>query len=94
MLKVIRQRLSLHEHPDAVADALQAVPRSRPFGALAELAAIAVPTVVVASGDEADPEHPQAVGEAYAARDPRRAAGHSTSPAARRSPGRGASSRG
>ena len=25
------------------------------------------PTVVVASGDEADPEHPVAVGEAYAA---------------------------
>ena len=35
-------------------------------GPLDDLAAIAVPTVVVASGDEADPEHPQAVGEAYA----------------------------
>ena len=43
------------------------MPRSRPFGALDELAAIAVPTAVVASDDEADPEHPQAVGEAYAA---------------------------
>jgi hypothetical protein len=42
------------------------VPRSRPFGALADLAAITVPTIVVASADEADPEHPQAVGEAYA----------------------------
>jgi pimeloyl-ACP methyl ester carboxylesterase len=66
VLKVIRQRLALHEHPEALADALRAVPRSRPFGALADLEAIAVPTVVVASGDEADPEHPQAVGEAYA----------------------------
>jgi pimeloyl-ACP methyl ester carboxylesterase len=66
VLKVIRQRLALHEHPEAVADALHVVPRSRPFESLADLAAIAVPTVVVASDDEADPEHPQAVGEAYA----------------------------
>ena len=43
------------------------VPRSRPFGRSHELAAIAVPAAVVASGDEADPGHPQAVGEAYAA---------------------------
>ncbi len=66
VIKVIRQRLALHEHPDALADALRAVPRSRPFGALHDLSAIEVPTVVVASSDEADPEHPQAVGEAYA----------------------------
>jgi len=66
VIKVIRQRLALHEHPDAVADALHAVPRSRLFGSLDELSAIDVPTVVVASDDEADPEHPQAVGEAYA----------------------------
>jgi pimeloyl-ACP methyl ester carboxylesterase len=67
VLKVIRQRLSLHEHPEAVADALCAVPRSRPFGEVGELARIAVPVTVVASGDEADPGHPQAVGELYAA---------------------------
>lgn len=63
---VIRQRMSAHERPDAVADALEAVPRSRPFGELAELATIAVPTVVVASRDGADPRHPLAVGELYA----------------------------
>ncbi len=34
---------------------------------MSELGAIAVPAAVVASGDEADPEHPQAIGEAYAA---------------------------
>ena len=67
VLKVIRQRLAQHEHPDAVADALRVVPRSRPFEALAELGAIEVPTTVVASADEPDPGHPQAVGEAYAA---------------------------
>jgi pimeloyl-ACP methyl ester carboxylesterase len=66
VLKVIRQRLAQHEHPEAVADALRAVPRSRPFGELSELAAITAPTAIVASADEADPEHPQAVGEAYA----------------------------
>jgi pimeloyl-ACP methyl ester carboxylesterase len=67
VLRVIRQRLSAHEHPEALADALHAVPRSRPFADVAELSAIAAPTAVVASGDEADPGHPQAVGEAYAA---------------------------
>jgi pimeloyl-ACP methyl ester carboxylesterase len=64
--KVLRQRLSAHEHPLAVADALEAVPRSRPFETLQELRAIAVPSVVVASRDEADPGHPLAVGERYA----------------------------
>jgi pimeloyl-ACP methyl ester carboxylesterase len=66
VLKVIRQRLALHEHPGAVADALRAVPRSRPFRAVDELSAIKVPVSVVASNDEADPGHPVAVGEAYA----------------------------
>jgi 3-oxoadipate enol-lactonase len=65
VVKVIRQRLALHEHLDAVADALRAVPRSQPFGAWSDLAAIDAPTVVVASDDEADPDHPRAVGEAY-----------------------------
>ena len=67
VLTVIRQRLSAHEHPAAVADALSVVPRSHPFGSLAQLGAIDVPVSVVASGDEADPEHPQAIGERYAA---------------------------
>ncbi len=65
--KVTRQRLSQHLHLDAVADALRAVPRSRPFEDISELARIWVPAVVVASADEPDPGHPQAVGEAYAA---------------------------
>ena len=66
VFKVLRQRLSAHEHPYAVADALRAVPRSRPFEDWSELAELNVPTVVVASRDEADPEHPYAVGERYA----------------------------
>ena len=36
---VVRQRLSLHEHPAAVADAMEVVSRSRPFEGFAELAA-------------------------------------------------------
>jgi pimeloyl-ACP methyl ester carboxylesterase len=68
VITVIRQRLSEHLHPEAVADALAAVPRSRPFGELSELGAIVAPVAVVASSDDADPEHPFVVGEAYAAR--------------------------
>lgn len=64
---VLRQRLSAHEHPLAVADALEAVPRSRPFEAWEQLRSISVPTLVVASRDEADPDHPLAVAERYAA---------------------------
>jgi pimeloyl-ACP methyl ester carboxylesterase len=66
VLRVIRQRLALHEHPDAVADALRVVPRSRPFPDVDALRDIDAPTVVVASRDEADPGHPLEVGEAYA----------------------------
>ena len=63
---VLRQRLSAHEHPDAVADALRAVPRSRAFESWDELAELELPAVVVASRDDADPGHPYAVGERYA----------------------------
>jgi 3-oxoadipate enol-lactonase len=63
---VLRQRLAAHEHPGAVADALEVVPRSRPFEDMGQLALIDMPTVVVASRDEADPGHPLAVGEHYA----------------------------
>jgi pimeloyl-ACP methyl ester carboxylesterase len=63
---VLRQRLGAHEQPLAVAVALEAVPRSRPFESADELAALAVPAAVVASRDEADPSHPLAVGEAWA----------------------------
>jgi pimeloyl-ACP methyl ester carboxylesterase len=71
VLEVVRQRLSHHEHPEAVADALDEVPFSRPFDSLDELAAIAAPTTVVASRDASDPEHPFSVGAAYADAIPR-----------------------
>jgi hypothetical protein len=71
VVKAIRQRLAEHLHPEAVADALEVVPRSRPFGSFADLAAIEAPAVVVATRDESDPEHPYAVAAAYAEAIPR-----------------------
>lgn len=64
--QVMRQRLSAHEHPLAVADALEVVPRSRPFESFEQLGQITAPALVIASRDEADPSHPLAVGERYA----------------------------
>ncbi len=66
VLTVLHQRLSAHDHPLAVADALEAVPRSRPFETWEDLVAINAPSVVVASRDEPDPGHPLAVAERYA----------------------------
>jgi 3-oxoadipate enol-lactonase len=68
---VVRQRLSAHDHPQAVADALEVVPRSRPFERIEELSAIDAPALVIASRDKADPGHPLAVGERYAQAIPR-----------------------
>jgi len=67
---VLRQRLGRHRHPEAVADALRQVPRSQPFAAWSDLHALDLPVTVVADRDEADPEHPLAVGERYAAEIP------------------------
>ncbi len=68
---VLRQRLGAHEHPLAVADALEVVPRSRPFQRIDDLAVIESPALVIASRDEADPGHPLRVGELWAHRMPR-----------------------
>ena len=62
--------LGRHRHPEAVAEALREVPRSRPFEELSELEFLDVPALVVASHDVADPGHPYAVAEAWAARLP------------------------
>jgi 3-oxoadipate enol-lactonase len=70
VLRFTRERMERHRHPEALVAALREVPRSRPFGAMAELEGLAVPTLVVASHDAADPGHPYAVAEEYAARIP------------------------
>ena len=54
-MRFTRERMLRHRHLDAVAEALRQVPRSRPFESLAELEGLEVPTLVVASGDAADP---------------------------------------
>ncbi|HST68596.1 MAG TPA: alpha/beta hydrolase [Solirubrobacterales bacterium] len=61
-----RERLGLQRHPEALVEALREVPRSRPFESLGELAGLDVPSLVVASNDEADPGHPYAAAAAYA----------------------------
>jgi pimeloyl-ACP methyl ester carboxylesterase len=65
-LRITRERMKLHRHPDAVARAMGEVPRSVPFEGLAELETLHVPALVVASYDEADPGHPYAIAEAWA----------------------------
>jgi pimeloyl-ACP methyl ester carboxylesterase len=65
--RITRERMGLHRNLAEMARALRETPASRPFGALAELGALEVPALVVASHDEADPGHPYAVAEAYAA---------------------------
>jgi len=67
---VMRQRLERHAHPEGVVAALRRIPRSAAFPGLAALEQIAVPTLIVASRDEMDPEHPLAVAEEYAQRIP------------------------
>ncbi|HET9197499.1 MAG TPA: alpha/beta hydrolase [Solirubrobacterales bacterium] len=61
-----RERLQRQEHPGALAEALQEVPRSRPFDSLQELRDLEVPALVVASNDDADPGHPYEAAAAYA----------------------------
>ena len=68
--EAIRQRLARHRHPEAVAAALRVVPRSQPFEGIESLEHVAVPTLVVGSHDEADPDHPYELAKLYAERIP------------------------
>lgn len=70
VLRITRERIGLHRSPEALAESLRQVARSRPFGALEELEGLDVPALVVASHDEADPGHPYATAAAYAERLP------------------------
>ncbi|HWI09001.1 MAG TPA: alpha/beta hydrolase [Solirubrobacteraceae bacterium] len=64
--RALRQRMAAHEHLDAVADALRAVPRSAPFRDLHALEEIECPALVIGSRDEADPGHPLDLARHYA----------------------------
>ena len=64
--RALRQRMAVHEHPEAVADALRRVPRSAPFADLHALEQIECPALVIGSRDEADPGHPLELAALYA----------------------------
>jgi 3-oxoadipate enol-lactonase len=70
LIRITRERLVTHRHPEAVAQAMREVPRDAPFESLDELEFLDLPALVVASNDEADPGHPRAIAEAYAERLP------------------------
>jgi len=65
-----RQRMERHEHPAAVARALRQIPFSVAWEGLDRLERLDVPTLVVASRDEADRLHPMAVAREYVERLP------------------------
>lgn len=64
--RALRQRMAIHQRPDAVADALRQVPRSAPFADLHALERLQCPVVVVGSRDQADPGHPLEIASLYA----------------------------
>jgi pimeloyl-ACP methyl ester carboxylesterase len=70
LLRIARERLAIHRHPEAVARALREVPGSRPFGELSELEFLDLPALVVASHDDADPGHPYEVAREWSERLP------------------------
>ena len=63
--EAIRQRLERHVNPPAVADAIRVVVRSKAFDGVIALEQLTAPTLVVASRDELDPDHPYEVAELY-----------------------------
>ncbi|MDP8967954.1 MAG: alpha/beta hydrolase [Actinomycetota bacterium] len=64
--RALRQRMAVHEHLDAVADALRAVPRSAPFEDLHALEQIECAALVIGSRDDADPGHRLEIARRYA----------------------------
>jgi pimeloyl-ACP methyl ester carboxylesterase len=70
IVKAIRQRMERHEHPEAVAAALRVVPRSTAFNGAEALERVRPPTLVVASRDELDPQHPYELALEYERRIP------------------------
>ncbi len=65
-----RQRMERHEHPEAVAAALRVVPYSAAFDGLDKLESLEVPTLIVASRDEADWLHEIEIAHDYERRLP------------------------
>jgi pimeloyl-ACP methyl ester carboxylesterase len=70
ILRFTRARMEEHVHPEAVAQAMREIALNQPFESIDELEFLDLPALVVASHDDADPGHPYAVAEAYAAKLP------------------------
>ncbi len=70
IMRFTRARLEKHRHPEAVAEAMRVIATTQPFDNIDEIEFLDIPALVVASRDEADPGHPYAVAEAYAAKLP------------------------
>jgi pimeloyl-ACP methyl ester carboxylesterase len=66
ILRVVRQRLSRHADPRALAAALRGITRTAAYDGLEPLREISVPTLIVGSRDDTDPEHRLAIAEEYA----------------------------
>jgi pimeloyl-ACP methyl ester carboxylesterase len=66
LVRIARERLSRHRHPEAVAQAMREVARSAPFDGIDALSGLRVPALIVASHDDADPGHPYEIATAYA----------------------------
>ena len=90
---VTRQRLSRHLHPQAVADALRVVPRSRPFESLDQLESLEVPGAGGREPGRVGSRSPVRGGGGVRAQAAPGRAGRWRSRASRRSPGRAGSSR-
>ncbi|UJA20153.1 alpha/beta hydrolase [Thermoleophilia bacterium SCSIO 60948] len=66
--RITRERMSAHRDLGAIVRCLREIPRSQPFEGMDDLAELDLPVLLVASRDEADPGHPYAVAERWAAR--------------------------
>ena len=63
--RIALERTLCHARPEAVAQALREVPRSKPFEDLSQLDELSMPCLVVGSHDEWDPGHPLSVAESW-----------------------------
>jgi len=70
VLRVVRQRLSRHDDPVALAAAIKGITRTAAYDGVEPLREIAVPTLIVGSRDDSDPEHRLAIAHDYAERIP------------------------
>lgn len=63
--RIALERTLCHARPEAVAQALREVPRSKPFEDLSQLEELSMPCLVVGSHDEWDPGHPLSVADGW-----------------------------